>query len=158
MPTPGPEHAVLKADAGTWMAKVELTPAPGVPAMTSSGVETNTLGCGGLCLISDFKGELGPGQPFHGHGVTTWDPHKKQYVGSWTDSMTAGMMRAETTYDAAGKKATGWMEGPDPSGQMMKMRIVAEYPSPDSRTMMSYMTGPDGKEFQMMRITYTRKK
>ena len=54
MPKPGPAHEVFKADAGTWDAVVELTPEPGAPPMTSKGVEVNTLGCGGLCLITDF--------------------------------------------------------------------------------------------------------
>ena len=31
--------------------------APGAKPTTSKGVEVNTLGCGGLCLITDFKGE-----------------------------------------------------------------------------------------------------
>ena len=32
--------------------------APGAPPMKSTGVETSVLGCGGLCLITDFKGEI----------------------------------------------------------------------------------------------------
>ena len=158
-PKPGPEHEVLKADVGTWDAKVELIPAPGVQPIVSKGVETNTLGCGGLCLISDFKGEMAPGQAFHGHGVTTWDPAKKKYVGSWTDSMSAGLAVAESTYDASKKTAAGWMESPDPAtGKPVKMRMVSEYPSPTGRAMTAYATGPDGKEFVTMRITYTRAK
>jgi hypothetical protein len=157
-PKPGPEHAVLKEDVGTWDAKVEIIPAPGMQPMVSKGVETNTLGCGGLCLISDFKAEGAQGEPFHGHGITTWDPVKKKYVGSWTDSMSTGLMLGESTWDPAAKKATGTMTTRDPTGKPIETRMVAEYPSPDARTMMSYMMGPDGKEFMNMRITYTRRK
>ena len=71
IPKPGPEHALFKMDAGTWDATVELTMAPGAPPATSKGVEVNTIGCGGLCLISDFKGEM-MGMAFLGHGTTTW--------------------------------------------------------------------------------------
>jgi hypothetical protein len=156
-PKPGPEHEVLKADVGTWDAKVEVIPSPGMQPMVSKGVETNTMGCGGLCLISDFKGEMAPGQPFHGHGITTWDPAKKKFVGSWTDSMSAGLGIGESTWDPAGKKATGTMEMPEPSGGTLKARMIVEYPSSTTRTMTSYMTGPDGKEFMNMRITYTRR-
>jgi hypothetical protein len=46
---------------------------------------------------------------------------------------------------------------PEPSGGTLKSRMVVEYPSSTSRTMTSYMTGPDGKEFVNMRITYTRR-
>jgi hypothetical protein len=157
MPKPGPEHEVLKADVGMWDAKVEVIPAPGMQPLVSKGVETNTMGCGGLCLISDFKGELGPGQTFHGHGITAWDPAKKKYVGSWTDSMSTGIATGESTWDASAKKATGTMEMPEPTGGTLKTRMVVEYPTPGTRTMTSYMTGPDGKEFVNLRISYTRR-
>ena len=100
MPKPGPEHKVLEMDAGTWDATVEVSMAPGAPPVVSKGTETNTIGCGGLCLISDFKGDFG-GMPFHGHGTSTWDPAKKKYVGTWTDSMSAGISLGESTYDPA---------------------------------------------------------
>ena len=58
-------------------------PAPGAPVQKSKAVEVDTLGCSGLCLITDVKGDM-MGMPFEGHGVSTWDPAKKKYVGSWT--------------------------------------------------------------------------
>jgi hypothetical protein len=157
-PKPGPEHAVFKMDVGTWDAVVETMQAPGAPPAKSKGVEVNTLGCGGLCLISDFKGELAPGAAFHGHGVTTWDVTKKKYRGSWTDSMSQGLLIGESSWDAANKKITGTMEGPDATGQVMKMRSVVAYTSATSRVMTAYAAGPDGKEMQVMKITYTKRK
>jgi len=158
MPKPGPEHAVFKMDAGRWDAVVEATPVPGAPPAKSKGVEVNTLGCGGLCLISDFKGLLMPGVPFHGHGITTWDVSKKAYRGSWTDSMSQGLMVGESSWDAANKKATGTMEGPDMTGRVVKMRSVVQYNSATSRVMTAYAPGPDGKEMQVLKITYTKRK
>jgi hypothetical protein len=156
-PKPGPEHKMLAMDVGTWDAVVEFTPGPGAPPMTSKGVEVNTLGCGGLCLITDFKGDLMPGTAFHGHGTTTWDPGKKKYVGSWTDSMSTGLSHTEVTYDPATKKFTGWMEGPDMTGQVSKTKSVVEYPSPETRVMTAYAAGPDGKEMQVLKITYKKR-
>jgi hypothetical protein len=156
MPTPGPEHKVLEMDAGTWDATVEMFPGPGAPPMVSKGTETNTMGCGGLCLISDFKGDFG-GMPFHGHGTTTWDPAKKKYVGSWTDSMSTGIAHAEGTYDAAAKKATSSMEGPDATGKVTKAKSVVEYKDANTRVMSMSVVGPDGKEVPTMKISYTRK-
>jgi hypothetical protein len=158
MPKPGPEHMVLKQDEGTWDAVVEMFMAPGAPPMTSKGVETNVIGCGGLCLITDFKGEMAPGQPFSGHGTSAWDPAKKKYVGSWTDSMSSGIAMAESTYDPAARTMTGTMEGPDASGRIAKMKSVVEYKGADSRVFTMYMPGPDGKDVLGMRITYTRRK
>jgi hypothetical protein len=156
MPKPGPEHAILKMDVGTWDATVEMIPGPGAPPMTSKGVEVNTLGCGGLCLISDFKGELMPGVAFHGHGTTAWDAAKKKYVVSWTDSMSAGLSIGEGTFDPAAKKFNGSMEGPDMTGNVVKTRSVVDYGS-GSRVMTVFAPGPDGKEMQVLKITYKKR-
>ena len=155
-PKPGPEHEVLKMEEGTWDAVIEFMPGSGAPP--SKGVEVATIGCGGLCLITDFKGEAMPGMAFHGHGVTTWDVAKKKYVGSWTDSMSQGLAISEGTWDAATKRTTGWTEGPDMTGKVMKTRFVSEHRPDGTRVLTAHAPGPDGKEAMMMRITYTRRK
>lgn len=156
MPKPGPEHQLMTEDAGTWDATVEVFGAPGAPPMVSKGVETNTMGCGGLCLITDFKSDM-MGQAFHGHGMGTWDPNKKKYVGSWTDSMSTSVFVSESTYDPATKTMTGWMEGPDMSGKIQKTKSIVEYKPDGSRVFTMYQPAPDGKEAVGMRITYKRK-
>ena len=156
MAKPGPEHELFKMDEGTWDASVEVVPGPGASPMTSKGVEVNTVGCGGLCLITDFKGDMMPGMPFHGHGITTWDITKKKYVGSWTDSMSGGLATGETIWDPASKRLTGTMEGPDASGTIIKTRAVVDYSS-GMRVFTAYAPGPDGKEMQVMKITYKRR-
>lgn len=156
MPTPGPEQAILAQDAGTWDAVVEIT-MPGAPAMSSKGTEVAAMGCGGMCLITDFSGEM-MGAPFKGHGLTAYDATKKKYVGSWSDSMSSGVQMSEATYDAATKSTTGWMEGVDPSGAAVKTKSVSTSIDANHRTMTMFMTGPDGKDVQTMKITYTRQK
>jgi hypothetical protein len=156
LPKPGPEHELLKADVGTWDATVEVSMAPGAPPMTSKGVEVNRLGCGGLCLITEFKGEMMGGE-FLGHGVMTWDVVKKKYVGSWTDSMSGGLATTEGTIEPGAKRFTGTMEGPDATGNVMKSRSVVEY-TQDGRVMTAFAAGPDGKEMQVLKITYKRRK
>jgi hypothetical protein len=158
VPKPRPEHEVFKMDVGTWDAVVEAFAGPDTQPLTSKGVEVNTLGCNGLCLITDFKGELLPGTPFHGHGVATWDATKKTYRGSWTDSMSTGLALSEGSWDPKSKKATGTMEGPGMTGAVVKMRTVVVYPSATSRVMTAFGPGPDGKEVQMLKITYTKRK
>lgn len=155
MPRPGPEHELLKQDVGTWNAVVEIYGGPEGP-MKSTGVETNRMGCGGLCLISDFTGEMMPGTKFEGHGVAVYDPKKKAYVSTWTDSMSVGLSTGEATYDPAKKALTGTMTGRDAQGNMTTMRMVSEHKG-DTRVMTMYVKGPDGKEMPSMRITYTKK-
>lgn len=156
MPKPGPEHEIFKEDAGTWNATVETFMSPGAPPTVSKGVEVNTVGCNGLCLITDFKGEMMPGMTFQGHGVATYDASKKKYVGSWTDSMSTGLAVSEATWDPASRTMTGYMEGPDMTGKIVKMKSVVQYKDHDSRVFTMYMPGADGKESVGMRITYTR--
>lgn len=153
---PGPEIEVLKADVGTWDATVELF-APGTSApMTSAGTETNTL-LAGAWLITDFKGEM-MGAPFAGHGVTGWDTTKKKYVGTWVDSMSVGLSLVEATYDAATKTMAGTMEGPDPSGQVQKLKSTVVYKDAGTRVFTLSSAGPDGKDVKMMTITYKLRK
>ena len=164
LPKPGPEHALFKEGAGTWDAKVESFMVPGAPPSMSKGVETARVGCGGLCMITDFKGSFVMGPPstpptsFEGHGTDTYDMGKKRYVGSWTDSMSTGLSTSESTYDAATKTMTGWIEGPDMMGKVSKMRATTTMKDPNTRVFSMFNVGPDGKESLGMRITYTRRK
>jgi uncharacterized protein DUF1579 len=156
MPKPGPEHELLKMETGTWDAVIEMSP-PGAPVMTSKGTEVVTLGCGGLCMITKFDSDMG-GMPFQGNGLTTYDPSKKKYVGSWTDSMSAGLLTTEGSYDAATKTMTTIMQGPDPTGAVQTLKSTSSYPDADHRTMTMFMKAPDGSEVPGMKITYTRRK
>ena len=156
LPKPGPEHAVLKEDVGTWEATVEVM-TPGAPSTPpSKGVEVNSMACGGLCLATDFKGQV-MGAVFEGHGITTWDPARKLYVGSWSDSMTAGLATTESTWDAAKKTLNTTILTPDGSGGTVKLRSTVEYGA-GRRVFSLFMPGPDGKEVPSMRITYTKRK
>ncbi len=155
-PKAGPEHEILKHDVGTWDATVESFMPGDAQPMVSKGVETNDL-VGGLWLVTDFKSDM-MGQPFLGHGVSGWDPNKKRYVGTWVDTMSTGLGLSESTYDAATKTMTGTFEGPDPTGQVMKMKAVVVNKDPDTRVFTMSGPGPDGKDMTYMRITYVRRK
>jgi hypothetical protein len=156
LPKPGPEHALFKDLEGTWDAKVESFMGPGEPVV-SAGTEVNKVSCGGMCLVSEFKGSF-MGTAFQGHGTSTWDVSKKKYVGSWTDSMSTGLTLSEGSYDAGTKTMTDWMEGPDLAGNITKMKSVTTMKDPNTRIMEMHNVGADGTETLGMRITYTRKK
>jgi hypothetical protein len=157
MPKPGPEHAMLAKDVGTWDAKVESWMEPGKPPTVSAGTEVTTMGPGGLWTITTFKSTM-MGQPFEGHGTNGYDPAKKVFVGTWIDSMSTYPMIGESTWNEATKSAVGWMEGPGPDGKPMKMKTVVKNEGDDKRVFEMSMPGPDGKDMTTMRITYTRKK
>jgi hypothetical protein len=157
MPQPGPEHAFLKADVGTWDATVEFLMMPGAPPAASKGTETVRM-LGDFWQLSEFKGEM-MGQPFEGLGTTGWDSTKKKYVGSWIDSMTPGSSTMEGTYDAATKTMKATMEGPDPTGAVTKTSVTTQWKDADTRVFTMYgPAGADGKAPEVMRITYKRRK
>jgi hypothetical protein len=156
MPKPGPEHAVLKDQAGAWDATVESFMAPGQPPVLTKGMETNTM-IGGFWLVSDFKTQM-MGQPFTGHGTLGYDPAKKKYVSTWVDSMTPSLSHGESDYDAATRTFTGWMDGLDYAGQPTKIKTVTAWKDPATRVYTMTLKGPDGKDATALRITYTRSK
>lgn len=156
MPRPGPEHAILKEQAGVWDATVESFMAPGQPPVLSKGTETGTM-VGDFWVVSDFKTEM-MGMPFTGHGTLGYDPARKKYVSSWIDSMTPTLSLGESDYDPATRTFTGWLDGLDYAGQPTKIKAVTVWKDPTTRVFTMSLKGPDGKDMTAMRITYTRRK
>jgi hypothetical protein len=158
IPKPGPEHARLAKAVGTWDADVEsMMGPPGAPPTKSKGTETVKAQPGGLWVMSDFQGDFG-GMPFHGHGISGYDPSKKKYVGAWVDNMGTSLATMEGTFDEKTKTGTSHMEAPDMTGKIVKHRMVEKWIDDDNRTFEMFMPGPDGKEGAVMKITYKRRK
>jgi hypothetical protein len=154
LPQAGVEHAVFQKDVGTWDAQVEVHPAPGAPPQLSQGMMVGRLMCGGQWLVMDFKNET---SGFEGHGLYGWDPAKKKYVGTWVDNMRTTLALAEGTWDAATRTMTFWHEMKLPDGRNMRWREVTEGQGADKQVFRSFIPMPDGKDFEMMTITYTRR-
>lgn len=144
---PGPEHAKLKAMVGTWAATIESN------GKESKGTMTYRMGLGDLWLFEQFEGEFG-GMKFEGRGSTTYDARKKKYVGIWLDSMSTSHMISEGNYDKDGRMV---MKGDMPMGdKSMKVTLITETKSKDHHVFSITAHGPDGKDFQMMKISYKR--
>lgn len=139
---PGPEHAVLAREAGTWEAAVEIRMGPqGAPPQISKGVEVNRICCNGLWLVKEFKSDPAF-PPFEGRGLVGSD--------TTTPTMTEG------TLDAAGKIMTS--NGSTVSnGREMRFREVEVWKDDNTRQFTMYVQGPDGKESAGLSIAYTRK-
>jgi uncharacterized protein DUF1579 len=155
---PGPEHKLLNGTVGTWNTVVKFYPAPGAPAYESTGVSKNQMILGGRYLEQRFKGNS-MGKPFEGIGYTGYDKVRKQYVGTWIDSMSTGVMMSTGTEENGGKNWSYVSTMDDPmSGQSypvtQKMTIV------DKNKHVFEMWSParDGSTYKSMEITYTRKK
>lgn len=147
---PGPEHAMLKEAEGTWDAAVKSM------GGESKGTLTCKLGLGGLWLMEHFKGEFGE-MSFEGRGATSYNPAKKKYVNVWIDSMSTSPTVTEGTYDKSSKTITMVGNMPMPDGKSMKVTMTTVLKDADTKTFTIKGAGPDGKDFEMMQITYKRR-
>jgi hypothetical protein len=148
MPKPGPEHARLKEQVGTW----ETTMKAG--GTDTKGTVRFTMDLGGLWLCGAMESELF-GTKFQGKSLDSYDPSRKKYVSVWVDSMSTGPVIMEGTYGPDGKTLTMTGEGPGMDGKPAKYKSVTA--SPDADTMVMTMYIGDGKE-PAFTVTYKRKK
>jgi uncharacterized protein DUF1579 len=147
---PGPEHAFLKQSEGTWDATIKSL------GNESKGTITYKMDLNGLWLLEHFKADFG-GMPFDGMGATGYDPAKKKYVSVWIDSMSPGLIVSEGTYDKATKTMTMFGNMPMPDGKTVKATITTVATDPNTKIFTIKAPGPDGKEAEMMHITYKRR-
>jgi hypothetical protein len=155
--TPGPEHKKLDGMIGTWDTKVTMWMAPGAPPATSGGISTNRWIFGGRYMEQKFSGTF-MGMPFSGLGYTGYDNVKKQYFGTWMDNMGTGIMISSGGMASANTwKFKGTAADPV-TGKDMTVDETVTLIDKNHHTMEMYGPGPDGKNFKMMEIKYSRKK
>jgi len=148
---PGPEHDRLKQLVGTW----ETTLKAGDEE--SKGTATYKMELGGLWLVEEFKGQFG-GAPFLGKGMSTYDAAKKKYVLFWFDSVSTSTLIAEGDYDKDTKTQTLAGEIPAPDGKKQKVTLTTKMTDDDNMVFTMKGPGPDGKEIEVIKVTYRRKK
>ena len=147
---PGPEHAILKESEGIWDATIKSM------GGESKGVQMCKADLNGLWFLEHFKAEFG-GKSFEGRGATSYDASKKKYVGIWIDSMSTSPMVTEGTYDAAKKTLTMVGDMPMPDGKAVKATLTTVTTDANTRVFTIRGKGPDGKDFEMLQITYKRR-
>jgi hypothetical protein len=154
--TPGPAHAHFAKSAGAWDAKVSWRMDPNQPWATENGSETRQVIMNGLFVQSHFKGTM-MGQPFDGMLIEGYNNMTKQIESVWIDSMGSGMMVQTGEMSSDGKTINMSGSCSDPmSGQTKKLRSVVEITDENAHVVRFYDTGKDGKEFESMKIEYTR--
>jgi len=157
--TPGDAHKKLNAMVGTFDAKVKMWMEPGAPPAESSGKAINEWVLGGRFVQQRFDGTF-MGQPFSGIGYTGYDNVRHTYIGTWMDSMSTSMMNSSGgDPDASGKNWNFSAMSMDPvSGEAVSLTEKMTMIDNDHQLFEMYGPGPDGSNFKMMEITYTRKK
>jgi hypothetical protein len=156
--TPGPEHAKLKAMAGSYDVAVKAWLDPAVPPEESKGHAELKSIFGDRYLQQEFTGSM-MGQEFSGMGIVGYNNVSKKYFSLWLDSTTTALYSGEGTADSAGALRFATAAWDPLSGKQRKGKDVFRAEPDGSLTFESWGTGPHGgKEFKMLEIRYTRKK
>lgn len=154
--TPGPQHARLAEQAGTWDVTIRSWNAPDAPPSEETGYVVRTMMLGGRVLAERMEAKMA-GEPFSGLGMTGYDNVAGKYWSTWTDSMSTGIMLSHGDCD---EKNTCTFTGSwtDPvTRQDVSARMVSHQESADVERFEMFAPGPDGKEAKMMEMTYTRR-
>jgi len=158
--TPGEAHKKLDVLVGTWNTKITMwmDPDPSKQPMISEAVSENKWVLGGRFLEQRSEGKF-MDMPFSGLGYTGYDNYKKKYLGVWMDNFGTTMMNSTGSFDASGKimRSTSRMDD-FTTGKVVTNRTNLTFVSKDEVKMEMFGPGPDGKEYRMMEIVYTRKK
>ena len=156
--TPGDGQKKLEPLIGTFEAKVRMWMDPSRPPDDSTGTSVNTWVLGDRFVQTKYEGVF-LGEAFNGVGYTGYDNVTKKYEGTWMDTGSTAIMTSVGTIDAAGKVISMKATTSDPAtGKVttadQKITIVDN----DHHSIEMWGKAPDGKNFKMMEIQYTRKK
>ena len=138
-----------EADLGTWDAVLVGRDWSG-RIVSTRGVEINTLGCDGTCIVTKVEGALDP--PASRGGQRAW---WESYDGVANRDDQTG--RADIPY-VAGEMAPGAAVIPTARPEPVPAsRTSVEYPVEGRRVVTLYRRQPNGSEVMVLRITYTRR-
>jgi hypothetical protein len=155
--TPGKEHASLAQLEGSFDAAVSSWMKPGAPVEKSTGRSENRMILGGRHLEGRFTGSF-MGAPFEGISYTSYDNVQKQYVSTWLDSMSTGVMTSQGAASDDGKTMTLSGECHDPlTGKATKNKQIVTIDGPNRHRIEMWGTDPKtGETWKAMEIVYTR--
>ncbi len=154
---PREAHKALEPWVGKWTYAGKFWMTPEAEPQDMTGTALHTMIYGGRFLKQEIEGPW-MGETFQGIGYTGHDNIKKEYVSVWIDSMGTGIMTMTGQYDPATKtlSQSGTNSCPMTGEKARPSRSDWTVIDENHSIYSSYLTGPDGKEFKAMEITYTR--
>ena len=153
---PGAEHAQLQPLVGKWKATTKWWQDPTRDPEVSTGTSESKWIMGKRFIREEYHGKM-MGQPFEGEGLLGYDNVAKEYISTWMDTMSTGLMTSTGKYDAASRslEMTGTMSCPLLEHKM-ENRMVTRIVNDREHVFEMYDMTPDGKEFKNLEITYKR--
>ena len=154
------EMKVLEHEVGKWTAEMKIwAEGPNADPMVVKATEVNELKLGGFWIVSQFEADMF-GSKYSGMGQFGYDPKKKKYIGTWTESMSPYLSVMEGDYDAATKSFTyETMMMDSQTNQPVATKIVTKMIDKDHRVMTMYAApSPGADPVKTMEVNYTRAK
>jgi hypothetical protein len=153
---PGKQHAELAKSAGDYTLSIRSWAKPDAAPTEEHGTATRKMTLDGRVLVESVQATM-YGQPFTGHGMTGYDNVSEKWWSTWNDSMSTGLMVSDGTCDDEGACIfRGSWNDPVTRGKV-SARMETRWTNPDTEVFAMYGPGPDGKEYKMMEMTYTRR-
>ncbi len=157
--TPGEQHKFLAKQVGEWHGKTRMWMGPGASPIEGECTWTVESILGGRYIRSELEGELPGMGAFTGYGTSGFDNVSQKFVGSWIDNHSTGIMQGTGELSGNGKALT-WTYSyncPIRKGPTT-IREVHTFSGPGTMTFEMFTIEPkSNKEFQCMRIDFTRK-
>ena len=155
---PGAQHKQLEKYVGDWTYGIKMWMDPSAPPMELTGTMKAESMLGGRHVASVWKGDF-MGAPFEGHGLDAYDNVTGQYMNTWIDNQSTGIIYSTGKPSEDGKSVTYGGEMVDPvTMQKSITKSVVTWLSDDSFKNESFYTDPTGKMVPSMVIMVTRKK
>ena len=154
--TPGEQHAQLKKMEGRYDLSIKSWEAPGQPPIVETGTATRKMVLGDRVMVEDVQAKM-HGQDWNGHGMHGFDNVTGKHWSTWNDSMSTGVMVSEGECDDKGACTFSGSWNDAVSKQKTVARMTTRWTDANTEVFEMFVPGPDGKEMQMMEITYTRR-
>jgi hypothetical protein len=153
---PGPQHKLFDRMVGRWTTLTRYWPAPGAEVVEAKGASQRKWILDGRFLLEELDGgDLA--LPFRGVGLYGFDAFEQKYNSAWVDTMNTSIPTHLGTYDKTNDVVNFTGQYKDPwTGAKKPERGVTRFLSRDKHALEVYVSEPDGREFKMLEIVYTR--
>ncbi len=154
---PGEHHRLLGKMAGEWTTAVKYRMNPEVEVAESTGTCERKWILGKRFLLEEFDGGM-LGLPFRALAIYGYDAFDKKYTSVWVDTTSTAMTTSQGTCRKQCELIAFTGQHADPwTGTKRPSRGVTRFISDQRHVLELYEPGPDGKEFKVLEIVYTRK-
>lgn len=154
--TPGEQHAALAAAVGDYDLAIRSWDTPDAPPSEETGTATRSMILDGRVMVEQVQAKM-HGQPFNGHGMTGYDNVSGKWWSTWNDSMSTGVMVSEGDCDEHGSCTFAGSWNDPITNSKVNARFTNRWTGPTTEVFEMYGPGPDGEEYKMMEMTYTKR-